>query len=452
MGFSSLFKSLGYLISGGGALKILALGTFYYIVKGLGVTGFGEYTLIVAAISLMGVAYRLFSGQIYQVELARSLGEGDSVGALALQKQALLLITGVTALLVILLGTAFIVLAHANIVREELLVYAPYGWIGALYLFTNGYKSVFVSTNYGYGHFKEQAQWDVVEALWRFTLVSLFVTFNSSHLTVPQILFIDWIALLTGWATYRFLFHNNYPSDSSKQISAGSASLLKVIREHGSWFFLRIVVVDLTANMRLWIVGSLISLEAVGIFGAAKRIVQSGKILLPFGVLFNSFLSRNAADEYTLRNSYLQGLRVSVTLSLVVIILQFIFTLSIVPHAFPDMGTELQLVILIMSGIYLFKAGAYSVNSMLGVDRKYKVTFYVVLLSLLGMVVLLPLLTHYFGLYGVAIEAVANSAVAFLIAYYVMLKQRPDFAIRFQDLKGALSFKNIAQLKRLLKE
>ena len=123
----------------------------------------------------------------------------------------------------------------------------------------------------------------------------------------------------------------------------------------------------------------------------------------------------------------------------------------IVPYVFPEMGKTLQILILISSGMFLLKAWGYSVNSMLGLDRKYKNLFVVGSLSLISTLTMLPLLINIVGIYGIAFEILFNSAIAFFISYYFLLKQRPLFSLKLEDVKQICRLKNFNQLKLILR-
>lgn len=450
MDSSTLYRAAGYMMAGGGAIKLLSLGTFYLVLNGLGVAGYGEYTLIVAAISLFGVFYRVVSGQIYQIELSRLIGISNLAAVSRLRVEVFIIITCVNILLVTFIVGVHLVFYYSNILVDLLYEYIDKVLVSALYLFTYSYKGIVVSTNFGYGRFKQQAQWDVAEALWRLVLVFLYCIIDRNGLTVLDLLIIDWISLIFGWCTYRIFYSRDVLFGRLDDISL-RFPLLHLIRGHGGWLFLNALIVELTANMRLWLIGHLSSIEAIGIFNAAKRIVQSGKILLPFGVLLNSFLSRNSHSLSDLRNSFIYGLNLSIQLSVLVLLLLCVVSLTIVPLAFPNIDGDLQMLIVILSNIYLFKAGSYSVKSMLAVDKRYVETLYAVSLQFVLMLLLLPLFIHHIGIYGVALESVVSSAVGFSLAYYLMIKRRPELAIRLQDLRDIFRLESLSQLKKILR-
>ena len=450
MQINEIHKALKYLITGGGILKIISLGTLYFIVKSLGVYGYGEYTITIAAISLFTVTYKLVSGQLYQIELARIIGEQKYHYAKIIQNQAFLIITIITFFFAAITFGLFIIFSDSHIYLNHISKYSSHILIGILYLFTYGYKSVMVTTNRSFGYFREQTCWDVVEAVWRFFVIFLIFFLLSKSLSVVQILFIDWVALLLGWLTYRIFFYKEYNfNDFSKKDK--EISLFNVIKNNGVWFFFRLLILDLNTNVRLWIITLFLSVEAVGIFGVSKKILQSTKFLLPFGVILNSFLPQNAKNENILRKTYIQGLSVSIVLSMLVIILIFLITFMIVPYIFPEMGNTLQILILISSGMFFVKAWGYSINSMLGLDRKYKNLFLIGSLSIISTLTVLPLLINIIGIYGIAFEMLFNSTIAFFISYYFLLKQRPHFWLKLDDFKKILSLKNLNQLKLILR-
>lgn len=445
-----IYKALKYLITSGGIIKLISLGTLFFVISSLGAYGFGEYTIVLASISLLGTFYRLVTGQIYQIEVARVVGLKQYSCANELKIEAFLLVTFITLSFILILVGAYYFTANYNTQIYDLSNYLSYIIFGFIYLFASGYKNILVSTNHGFGYFKEQSQWNVVEAVWRFILISSPFLFLSIKFTVTHILLIDCIALIFGWLTYRLFFHKKYKTGQSNKPNK-NLGLINVIKKHGIWFFLRLLIVDLTTNIRLWIITSLLSVEATGIFGAARRIVQSTKFLLPFGVILNSILPKNASDEEELRNIYIQGLNLSLILSISVVILISLINFTIVPIAFSNMGTNLQYLVLILSAIYLFKAWNYSVNSMLGLDRKYNLTFKVVLICLTLMLILLPVLIIIFGIYGIALEVIINSFVSFLISYYFLIKKRPNFSIKIRDFREIFKITNFKQLKLLLR-
>ena len=84
--------------------------------------------------------------------------------------------------------------------------------------------------------FKEQSQWNVVEVVWRFILVSSPLLFFSINLTVTHILLIDCIALILGWLTYKLFFQKKYKNNNLNDPN-NNLSLINVIKKHGIWFF-----------------------------------------------------------------------------------------------------------------------------------------------------------------------------------------------------------------------
>ena len=445
-----IYKALKYLITSGGIIKLISMGSLFFVISSLGAYGFGEYTIIVASISLLGIFNRIVTGQLYRIEVARVVGLKQYSCANQLKIEAFLIVTVITILFILILAGMYYFFEKNNTYTYYISNYLSYIIFGFIYLFISGYKNILVSTNHGFGYFKEQSQWNVVEVVWRFILVSSPFLFLSIKLTVTHILLIDCIALILGWLTYKLFFQKKYKNENLND-PKNNLSLINIIKQHGIWFFLRLLIVDLTTNIRLWIITSLLSVEATGIFGAARRIVQSGKFLLPFGVILNSILPKYASDEIKLRSAYILGLNVSLILSFSVVVLITFINFTIVPIAFSNMGINLQYLIFILSGMYLVKAWNYSVLSMLGLDRKYRITFRIVLVCFIFMLILLPILVEIFGIFGIAFEIIINSIVAFLISYFFLVKERPNFSLKIKDFSEIFKIINFKQLKSVLR-
>ena len=157
------------------------------------------------------------------------------------------------------------------------------------------------------------------------------------------------------------------------------------------------------------------------------------------------------SDEIKLRSVYILGLNLSLILSLSVVVLITFINFTIVPIAFSNMGVNLQYLVFILSGMYLVKAWNYSVWSMLGLDRKYRLTFRIILICFIFMLMLLPILVEIFGIFGIAFEIIINSIVAFLISYYFLVKERPNFSLKIRDFSDIFKIINFKQLKSALR-
>ena len=449
MRLSALYKSVSYLIAGGGIIKLISLATVFLIINHLGAKGFGEYAITIGAVSLVGVPYRTITGQLFQIELARLLGGNYFSLARKLQKRYL----GYTILLscLILSFVGLIIFSSRMVdVLSAHTHYSLYFIFGSIILILNGIKGLAVSTNRSLGQFKEQAQWDLIEYIVRFLLISSSMMMFSNHFSVPVLLLADCLAIISGWLIFRFILRVQFFIEHQKTL-ATALPKEQSLKRHTLWFFFRLLVVEFTSNMRLWLLAAFLSIEIVGVFSAAKRVMQAGKIFLPFGVLLNSFIPRNSMNELNLLRAYKRGIRISIFLSVCVVGLILAINVSAIPFVFPSMGSELQYMIFILSFVYIFKACSHSVNSMLGLDREYKLMFLIVCCTFISMLITLPFLIHQFGLYGAALEAIINNMIAFLISYFVLKNKRPLFLITLRDIKHALSLRNFLIFLKLLR-
>lgn len=450
MQLNQIYKAIKYLIVGGGIIKILSLASVFLIVKCLGIYNFGEYTITIAAISLFGVFYRVISGQIYQIELSRLLGLKEYNSAKILTKEVFFITTGITLFLVLLVfGTLLLINKNISIIHFK--EYNTLILISAIYLFTLGYKNILVSRNRSFGMFKEQSYWDIADSFWRFLLILFSFLIIKNNITVLQIVFIDLIALVLGFLTYNIFFHNTITIGKCQE-QGNVTSIFDILKKHGIWFLFRLLIVDFSVNTRLWIITFLLSVEAVGLYGLSKRIYQSAKVLLPLGVVFNSFYPKNSSNEINLRDLYIKCLNISWMLSFMVIILIYLSTIIIIPYIFPELGVTLQFLILISSCMYLFKPWTYSFISILSLDRKYKKLFLIPFILFISTLLFLPLFIKIAGIYGVALDVLLNSIIAMSLSYYFFIVERPSFSIKFNDFKEILKFKKIKEIKLLLKE
>ena len=445
MYINHVYKALKYLIPGGGITKILSLVTIYFIIKGIGIYNFGEYTIALAAISICGIFYRVISGQLYQIELSRLLGLKEYSSAQNLTKELLYIITGITLFLITLVYGIIFSLDEI-IFKIDFKKYHSLILISSIYVITLGYKNILVSINRSFGYFKELSYWNIAEYFCKFFLI--FTTFSilKISITVAQIVLIDLISLIIGCVTYKIFFYKKIIFQQNQK-KGKDVSLFQIIKDQGTWFFLRLLIVDLTTNTRIWIITFLLSVEAVGFYGVFKRVVQSAKILLPLGVIFNTFLPKNSFNKTNFRTMFIQCLNISWMLGLIAVILLFLGTIIIIPHVFPEMGTTLQFLIFIGSGMYLFKTWTYSFVSILGLDRKYKNLFLVNFFLYILTLIFLPIFIKIAGIYGMAFDLLFNSMISFLLTYYFLIKERPSFSVTFDDIKEIIQIKSLKQLK-----
>ena len=148
-----IYKALKYLITSGGIIKLISMGSLFFVISSLGAYGFGEYTIIVAGISLLGVFNRIVTGQLYQIEVARVVGLKQYSCANQLKIEAFLIVTIITILFIFILAGMYYFFEKNNTYAYYISSYLSYIIFGFIYLVISGYKNILVSTNHGFGYF-----------------------------------------------------------------------------------------------------------------------------------------------------------------------------------------------------------------------------------------------------------------------------------------------------------
>ena len=450
---NSFFKASLALISAGFINKIIATLSVATLLAIAGTNTYGQFILLMGLITMASTINKTIVGKIYVTEIGRYAAQKKIADAKGVVVQALGL-----SILVFLFITIFIlsifhfILDFINfksvtlpeISNETVVLSFGYMFIAIIFKFIS-------QTNYAFRSFTFQARIDVMEQTCRLILIllSYFIGFS---LNIQNILLCYTFSLSICIVTAVLIKFFKSTSNFTTLTYSNPENYISTLKSSGFWLIIRNATVSTTSNSRLWILGLVISVEAVAVFSIANRLTRSTKILLPFSTLMNVFTASNSETESSLQKTFKHGYRFAFFFSLIAFILSIAFAPLINMILFPKVYPDAYFLAWILAFVLLIKPGVYSIDSILSLDRDYIYTTKVLIFLNLFMFVSLPFILTLIGLKGIAIEVVFSSLLNFLLIYRHVLKTRRTFDIRFQDLQFRRTLNDILiESKKLLK-
>lgn len=432
----------GLWLSGSAFLvRVIGLVTTILILKFLSVEEYGLYQLVLAAFGFL--ASFLISGfdSLIINDLARERGEGrmDRVKRLFLEYGTLKVSIGIVLFLAAFFGSQALGRWYASDIAYLTRI------MSFLFLFIVTERLLFFLNNV---HLKFMAMslFTAVEELAKLALVFILVVrlgWGVEGLVVAYTF--STAAALLVFAPYgiylaRFLF--------SVRASTGGL-LLDLARKHGKWGLASRYLGDAQRNVRPWLIGSLVGVNAVGLYSLAEGIYTQLLSLLPISNVLAPLVPGEIKNHERMRAIMLYGIKYGTILFVIMGIAALLFIPYLVEWFFPKYIPALPLFRIMLLAL-LTTAAANVVNTILFSYHEQKLLFLLTVLRLVFLVVVGIILIRFFGLMGVAFEFVLTAVFFVLIRYISLRRIAPHLLVPIREF-FKFSREDYAYLRGILK-
>ena len=388
-----------------GFVKTVNLGSQLLLLKLFGLEGYGIYVIAITAMDTIATIFNLNSGQAFQVKLSAL------VAVERLDDSGLLIIKTIFGFL-ILCGLLGSLIALGSFIFEFRKIFGlAAGWI-FLGCFARGLQLFCYGTISGLKKYKELAVWQSLFSSLRF-LILLLVTLNFyqisdiwGYLTL-EILFLASLNIVSLALLNKGYIWTLFRPDYISGLRTFEFQFERVF----IWQTVRKFWLNGNNYMRLKIIETLLAPEFAGLFGLAKRLTASAKILLPSMYVLLSYFSKTASSQVDTEHYLTKSKNFGLAAAFLSAPLLFLFGYIIASQLFPE------LLVLFLATLGLFAVvpflQVYVRNYtaiLLGREEQAKVLLVSVAFNVVGIFTLLVML-HSIGVVGAALEAIVVSCL-----------------------------------------
>ncbi len=237
---------------------------------------------------------------------------------------------------------------------------------------------------------------------------------------------------------FSFIFSSAYFYSLFKKTLAGyrssqTGSLIRsLLAQYGPWMALRYLLSRIANNIRPWIIGIFLGVEAVGIFSFARNIIAVIARLMPLGT-FGLLLPRELGNKQRLRYLFTRMTKYSLFLGLIYAVVSFLVFPLGVKLLFPKYQAAIP-IFGIMSIILVLYSFYKMFRMVLVVFKEQKALLLRSIDESLLAPALLFILLPIFGVLGTAIEWVLTYTLTTILFYRYLVKAHPYLSLRAKDL------------------
>ncbi len=417
----------GEYISGFWNVAAYAVTAFnsFIIVYFLSLREFGLYQLILSVIAFAESLTAGFLGDIVLVDFSKYLGRGEKGLAKKLFfEYALFKAILVLALIIILFFGAGLVANHYG---KDIALFLRVAAVALIFRVGLSVQGLFFD---GSIYFKALSVSFLGELIKAFFIIGSVIFYKLGVLEII-------LAYIVGHL-FSFIFSSFYFYSLFKKTLAGhkppqTESLIKrLLTQYGPWMGFRYVLSRIANNIRPWVIGIFLGVEAVGIFSFARSVIAIMARLMPLGT-FGVLLPRELGDRKRLRYLFTKVTKYSLFLGLIYAVISFLIFPLGVKLFFPKYQAAIP-VFGIMS-VILVLYSFYKVFRMVLVVFKEQKALLLrsideSLIAPLFLFILLPI----FGVLGTAIEWVLTYTLTTVLFYRYLIKAHPYLSLRVKDL------------------
>jgi len=415
-----------YLTVNNFLLKFIGMAAMIILTSVLGVRDYGLYILLLSIHGLLSSVYYIGGYEVITADVGRFTGQerGDKSKALLIEYLVVQIVLGVLSGAVLIISSPVVTAKYGAGVGDAL----PFI---AILLFLTGLRNSILLTLNSHGAFRTMVYLRACEGLLRLVLIIVIVWWQGAG--VKGALLADALAALAAIAILLPAVVGKV-SYLKEQPRHKKLLLPGILKAHGKWSVMNSALVNSTANLRLWIITYIISVEAVAVYAVAKRLFSFSKTVMPLKAVLSPAFSHNIHDSKRVRKYFIKSIKYKFLLSGVVVVLGNLVASPLVSTLFPKyypISVQIFRILLVM----MFLKGFNEVfNPFFHAMQAQKYIFYATLGSIVSLLVFCPLLTYFFGVSGTAAENVLSSLTGISLGYIFVLKLNPLLRFKFREL------------------
>ena len=394
----------------------IAIGFFLtpFIIRHLGKTGFGIWTLVGSFIGYYGLL-DLGVGSAITRYIARYSAQKDenALNEVASTTLAMFCVTGIIAIAVSF-SMAGVLADFFKVEPEQQQAFVKLIWIIGITTGISFPGNVFGAIVTAREHFVANNIITIARALLRAGLTILFINMGWGLIGVGLApLAATALAIASSW----FLF-KHYASDVRLQFVLVNKRTLEMLLVYGGITTVIMVADIFRIQMNSLVIGKFVSLEAVGVYGVAALLIRymTRIITAGMGVLGPRFAALDAIDGHTkLKELFLRSLRISALLGFGICTAMIIFgPRFIIIWVGMDYEDAIP-VLIILCCSYAFALSQNPGIPLLYALNKHKYYAYFTLIEGLINIILCVILAIPFGIIGVALGTMISMATIKII-------------------------------------
>ncbi|MFA6429349.1 MAG: hypothetical protein WCV84_02515 [Patescibacteria group bacterium] len=405
-------------------LKVLALGSYYIILRKLSLHDYGIVTLAlsisgpVLAISGLGLDDLVFANGA-RARGEKRFGEYQATirGFLAVKFVLVIALTLMLIWVQTLLGQKY-----QDLLAQFFLPLLCWIWVTNIRGFFDAYVQMCEE-------FSVYARASIVESIIRLILVVGFFLFWE--INIATVLWAYVLSKALGSAEVILaVFRHKF---ASVALHASLIAYVRFVREKGAWEIARMLVGQLLSNLGQWLLGIMVSVEAVALMSFATTLNSIVTQLSPFKQVLLPVMARLSAEAGSASLVARRMSKYGMWLAVVVVCVSAVVAPIGVAWMVPKYLPAIPLFYLAMVS-QLINATTMSHGSLMYAYNEQRYLLGLSLFGTLSSFTLLPALTWTMGAYGVLIE---NHVSTIVIAWLRERRLRSKYGVstfRIQDL------------------
>lgn len=269
--------------------------------------------------------------------------------------------------------------------------------------------------------FYELAIFSVVEQVSR--LLILVLTLYVFKLKIAGVLLASILSQVVTMLVCLPMFRRSY--SPLKVVEGVRVRLSEIFLRHGKWAVAVSYISNFNSNMRIWLTQYLLGTEAVGLFELAANLFSHTRSLLPISEVVTPIIPQyvHVRERFVLIIN--KALKYSMLAYIAVGIAAFLVFPPIIIYLFPkyigSMGLyRIMLIALIPHSMTVVLVPLY--YSL----REQRSLFFAYVRRIVATAVVLPIMAHYFGIVGLAIEFVVTAIFLMVDRLYMAKKLVPE--------------------------
>jgi O-antigen/teichoic acid export membrane protein len=396
------------------------------VIRTLGKAEYGYLTLMISIYGASQFALSFGIEQLVASEIARGRGKnGLSYSKLFIEKYAKILIMSGTTLLLLFSITpnAFKTLHPFKI---------PLLIVGLL-LFLTAFERILTTSFYGFTLFRYQVMRGILYSILRLIFVAIFVIFMKLGL-IGALLTYPLASILASLYTFPFWLKTITPLRGIK--SHKSSEFWNVLRVQGKYIMLSSPLKSVQGELPIWIINSILGIEAVAIFSVA----QKGFLLLLF--LIQAFerallpmTSEKAEVEWELTKKTLQK---SIGYTFIIAVILVVCGWFIAPTFISSVLSEryISSIPVFRLLLFIFPIYAFQViqRPMFFALKEQRYIFFSLLIYDVLFSLLLVAFASILGLIGASMAQIFTSLTVTYLRHRFVKRIKPDFSLKLSEL------------------
>ncbi len=407
------------------ALKIIGIVTMIFTLRNLTVFEYGVAELVQSILPIMGIFLLpgLSTVVVADMGIARSGGDFAKMKGLFRAYCRLSILLGCIAWAILFLVSVALMMYYSADIGLYYAIISFALLIGPARSLILAYFSVML-------RFREQALLVSVEEVVKLIIVVVASLINDLTITWYLIA----IVASQGAATAIFMpiFLKHYRL-SLGQYVAESIPMFAFLYHHGKWGIAANYLSGIGQSVRAWLIKWSLGTEAVGLFSVAVGLIGHTRSLMPLSNIVAPLIPQFVSEKlkfYRIIQASIKYSSVGFAILAVVAAIAFPPVLGVL---FPQYTASFVLYQILLISLVPTAFGNVF-NQVFFALQAQRNLFLSMIYRLLASIVLLPVLAHLFGLYGVAIEFVLIIVLFAFERYRVLKKLLPDFTVSIRDL------------------